>query len=189
LPPTRIYLGFDRYRIDGVASVIEARVQATGGTVHGESVADYAARISRDLDFERERRAFLASDRGVESAKREVEVLFGELNRLVEQVNQTGSRIQVGLSGAVSIFAVYLQSTPGSALHGDCVGQIILKMLDLLLSYLKVVNFITDTPSKSHITKRDSYTMSIWIELALLVGGNLKVKGDSLPLANWPSFG
>jgi hypothetical protein len=95
LPPTRIYLGFDRYGIDGVASVIEARVQATGGTVHGESVADYAARISRDLDFERERRAFLASDRDVDSAKREVEVLFGEINRLGEQVNQTGSRIQV----------------------------------------------------------------------------------------------
>ena len=82
LPPTRIYLGFDRYGIDGLASVIEARVQATGGTVHGESVADYAARISGDIDFERDRRALLSSDLGVESAKRQVEVLFAELDRL-----------------------------------------------------------------------------------------------------------
>ncbi len=95
LPPTRIYLGFDRYGIDGVASVIEARVQATGGTVHVESVADYAARISRDLNFEAQRRQFLASDQGVEYAKRELDLLFGELKRLAEQID-SGPRIEVG---------------------------------------------------------------------------------------------
>lgn len=94
LPPTRIYLGFERYGIDGVASVIEARVQAAGGTVRGESIADYAARIDRDLNFETQRRSFLASDRGVEFAKQEVDSLFSELKRLVEQING-GSQIDV----------------------------------------------------------------------------------------------
>lgn len=94
LPRTRIYLGFDRYGIDGVASVIEARVQAVGGIVHIESIANYAARISHDLNFESKRRQFLSSDTGVETARTEVVVLFGELERLAQQVNN-GSEIQL----------------------------------------------------------------------------------------------
>jgi len=61
LPPTRIYLGFERYGIDGVASAVETRVQASGGEVHTESVGEYAARVTRDLDFETQRRHFLNS--------------------------------------------------------------------------------------------------------------------------------
>jgi hypothetical protein len=94
LPPTRIYLGFDRYGIDGVASVIEARVQAAGGVVHAESIANYAARISHDLNFENKRRQFLSSETGVEIARSEVVALFGELKRLAEQVNNS-SEIQL----------------------------------------------------------------------------------------------
>jgi hypothetical protein len=95
LPPTRIYLGFERYGIDGVASAIETRVQATGGEIKSESVADYAARISRDLDFETQRRYFLNSHEGAESAKQQVEILFGQLKHLAEQVTLS-SNIELG---------------------------------------------------------------------------------------------
>lgn len=87
LPITRIWVGFERYGVDGVAGAIEATVYSEGGAVRFESVADYAARVTRELNFKSERVEWLGSSQGIASARQEVNNLFGELGRLAEEVN------------------------------------------------------------------------------------------------------
>lgn len=98
LPPTRIYLGFERYGVDGVATVIESRVQAVGGTVHSESAVDEAVRLGRELSFKSERIGWYESEQGVASAKQELKKLFGELQRVAKNISDKTNQIQVQVS-------------------------------------------------------------------------------------------
>lgn len=84
LPKNRIWVGLDRYGIEGAASVIEARAQERGSELRDLSPADHAARLSRDLEFEKTRQKFLDSEKGVLAAKEEIELLFNELDVAVE---------------------------------------------------------------------------------------------------------
>lgn len=68
VPRNRLYLGFERWGIKGVASVIEARVRDAGGTPRVESPVQQALRLQRKIEFEGERKQFLQSTKGVEAA-------------------------------------------------------------------------------------------------------------------------
>jgi hypothetical protein len=68
LPKTRLMFGLERYGIDGLANVIEERVQAEGGTVHSETVMDYATKLNRDSDYQRQRSEWHSSENGVKQA-------------------------------------------------------------------------------------------------------------------------
>jgi hypothetical protein len=100
LPKTRIWVGFDRYGINGVASAIEAAVQSEGGSIHHESIADFAVRVGRELTFQSERSSWYESKEGVASAKEEVENLLGVLHQLSEDINNKSPQTQVSFQQA-----------------------------------------------------------------------------------------
>jgi hypothetical protein len=62
LPPTRLYLGFERYGIDGVASSVESRVQSAGGSVKSDNAVDHALRLEREVSFTSKRNTWRYSD-------------------------------------------------------------------------------------------------------------------------------
>ncbi len=95
LPPTRLYLGFERYGIDGIVSAIESRVQGAGGTIVGVSAVDHAAKIARNLSFNDERTAWLDSEKAVNDADLEVETLINEFERITREVNKHVKEIQI----------------------------------------------------------------------------------------------
>lgn len=100
LPPTRLYLGFERYRIDGVASAIENRVQSSGGTVTSESVLDRAAIVARAIDFRSERRRWRDSTEAVDAAIEEVARLLAEFKRHTDDVNGHSPQLQMRYSSS-----------------------------------------------------------------------------------------
>ena len=95
LPPTRIWVGYERYGLNGLASVIEARVQALGGTVRSETPVDRAARIGRQLNFETERNAWRGSEQAVQSAREEAESLVGEFEQCAADVTLNVGQVQI----------------------------------------------------------------------------------------------
>lgn len=97
LPKTRIWLGFDKYGINGAASAIEALVQQSGGDVRAETVVDYAGRIARGIDFERERVSWLSSERGIADATREARVTFDELGKLATQIQGKQTTLELAV--------------------------------------------------------------------------------------------
>ena len=95
LPNNRIWIGLDRWGIEGAASVIEARVQETGGKPKEESAKDRALRLNREIDAEEARQRFLGSEEGVKSANREVSKLFTELKRVVSHFSKNETAVSL----------------------------------------------------------------------------------------------
>lgn len=81
LPKTRLWVGLDRWGIEGAASIIEARVQETGGAPKEETVEDRVLRLSKEIEAEKEKKNYLNSFDGVSTANREVSKLFSELEK------------------------------------------------------------------------------------------------------------
>lgn len=89
LPKNRIWIGLERWGIEGAASVIEARVQESGGEPKEESIADKAHRLDREIKTEQERRKFLGSTEGVKAAKEEMVMLFEKLKEFSNQISSS----------------------------------------------------------------------------------------------------
>ena len=98
LPPTRIYLGFERYGIDGVASAIESRVQSLGGAVKNETVLDRASIVSREIDFRNERSQWRQSGLSIEAAKEQTKLLFQDLKKFAEQISSKNPQMRLEFS-------------------------------------------------------------------------------------------
>lgn len=64
LPKTQIWIGLDRWGVKGAAIAIESRVQEAGGSPREEILEVRAARLSREITKEKERKAFLNSEKG-----------------------------------------------------------------------------------------------------------------------------
>ncbi len=88
LPRIQLWIGLERWGIEGAASVIEARVQEEGGKPKEETVADRAARINREIKKEETRNIFLTSEDGVNAANGEAKQLFSELEQLCCSVGE-----------------------------------------------------------------------------------------------------
>lgn len=98
LPKTKIWGSLERNGVNGIASVIEATIQAEGGTVQAASAVDYAARRDRELNFKSQRKDWYNSENGVESAARELDKLFSELERLAKEITEHAPRLQLTFS-------------------------------------------------------------------------------------------
>ena len=94
LPKRQIWIGLDRWGVEGAASVIEARVQQAGGTPHEETALERACRIEREIRIEEDRKSFLESERGVQVANEEKKVLFHELEKLSEEISAKNSNFK-----------------------------------------------------------------------------------------------
>lgn len=99
LPKNRIWLGLDRWGIEGAASVIESRVQEAGGIPKEETVENRISRLKNEIDAEKDRKQFLDSPEGVKFANDEVNKLFGFLEQAIK--NTSGSKSSVSLTISV----------------------------------------------------------------------------------------
>jgi hypothetical protein len=90
LPKQRIWIGLERWGVDGAAAVIEARVQELGGEPAVESVAMRAARLHRARDFEAQRLAFRDSAEGVKAAVQSFKQFEQCLNTAIAEAKRAG---------------------------------------------------------------------------------------------------
>lgn len=103
LPMTQIWIGLQRWGIEGAASVIEARVQQAGGSPQEESVSARAVRLKRQMNAETERARFLKSAEGVNAASCEAKAFFDHLEESAIHIcTETGfeltpKRVQQGI--------------------------------------------------------------------------------------------
>ena len=107
LPKTQLWIGLDRWGLNGAASVIEARILQIGGHVCIESIQEKALRIKRELDWDIGRKKILNSERGVNLAEEEI----GKLQENVElQISSTDLKKLFGLEIFIEGFSTYIQS-------------------------------------------------------------------------------
>jgi hypothetical protein len=97
LPKNRIWVGLDRWGIDGAATVIESRVQEEGGTSREETIEEHTARLSREIAVAEEKRAILSSERGIQAANNEVADLFSELKRVVNNISGNDLTVKLAI--------------------------------------------------------------------------------------------
>jgi len=90
LPKPRIWLSYDRYGLQGAASIIEARVQEAGGQTHEESPREKAARLAQLSRRRDELQGFLQSPKGVTAARTELSNLFSRLREDVSAIQAEG---------------------------------------------------------------------------------------------------
>ncbi|MGO7959268.1 hypothetical protein [Rhizobium leguminosarum] len=69
LPKTRLYVGLERWGVEGAAAVIEARATESGAIVREETIKERAARHERKEELRRKQLQFLNSDEGVNAAR------------------------------------------------------------------------------------------------------------------------
>ena len=86
LPKSKLWLGFDRFGLQGAASVIDARFQESGGTISEETPSEKAARLRKKTESESKKQQFLNSEDGVRSARQELKNLFESLNVEVSKI-------------------------------------------------------------------------------------------------------
>lgn len=96
LPKTRIWVGLERWGVAGAASVIEARVQESGGTPKQESPVERARRLSKRISDEKQCSEFLGSEIGVKHANQEVENLFSNIEKIASEISAEGRDIKLG---------------------------------------------------------------------------------------------
>ncbi|MBU2555756.1 MAG: hypothetical protein KKF98_14980 [Bacteroidetes bacterium] len=107
LPKNRIWIGLDRWGIEGVATVIEARIQEVGGSPREETVEDHASRIGRAIAAEKKKLVFLHSENGVKAANAAVKELFDEFERIVKKLSDTEDSISLQIETTREQCAIY----------------------------------------------------------------------------------
>ena len=81
LPKNRIYYNFDRWGIEGLAPVIESKIQEWGGQSAAETLESQAEKITRVLLRKQERLNYLNSN----EAYREAQLEFNKLYELLDE--------------------------------------------------------------------------------------------------------
>lgn len=119
LPKTQLYVGLSRWGIEGVASVIEARVQELGGQVSEESIEDRAKRLERSLKSEEIKKQFNNSTEGVNKAYSEFVIMVNEIERLLEVIKSSANTIQYSLE-KLNKYAILLGPHAGMSIDWYC---------------------------------------------------------------------
>ena len=93
VPKTQLYVGLDRWGIDGAAAVIEAAIQRQGGEARPESAANQAARMQRHQQFLKDQNAFRGSPAGISAADDAWAMLREEIPQKVQAMAKGGLSI------------------------------------------------------------------------------------------------
>jgi hypothetical protein len=93
LPKPRLWYDWPRWGVKGAASVIEARIAELGGKPREESVLDHAARMQREMDFQKRREQFQWSAEAVQGSDRSLDQVAKELQRLSDEARKLGGDI------------------------------------------------------------------------------------------------
>jgi hypothetical protein len=107
LPRNRIWIGLERWGIEGAASIIEARVREAGGEPREESAEQRAARFGREIAAEKARQNFLESENGVNSSENEIDKLFSELEKLTRNICKNGKTFSLNFRKRSKQCAIY----------------------------------------------------------------------------------
>lgn len=160
LPKTRIWLGFDKYGIDGAASAIEALVQQSGGDVRTETVVDYAGRIARAINFEGERVTWYSSERGIAAATSEAKVALEELAKLATQIQEKHDALGLGVEqtpDSVVIrcggYSLVIGWNRGNVINTLSGSYLFAKLFSGLVS--QQPRYFADRPSEIEVTRYD----------------------------------
>jgi hypothetical protein len=86
LPKTKLWLGLERFGLQGAAAVLDARAIELGAASRKETNTERAARLEAERQRAANRERFLSSTQGVTAARHEVETLRALLKRDVEQI-------------------------------------------------------------------------------------------------------
>jgi len=157
LPKTSIWIGLDRWGLEGAASVIEAKVQEFGGIPKEETVEDYAVRLGEDIAFEKEKEGFFNSHDGVKTAREEFSNIYNELNKCAksETIQNAGFIFNLGRKRDNECFAVIM----GLKIEFDLVIHYGNSLADSFLELLLLkLERRWDDPKKLYSTK---YTFDI----------------------------
>jgi hypothetical protein len=100
-PPTWIWADIKRYGIDGVAGVIEVRVQTVGGNVKSDTAVDHALRLDREKSFLAKRNSWRYSDQFSQRGEAEAERFVQELECLAGEI-RTQTQLQIGFEHATA---------------------------------------------------------------------------------------
>lgn len=115
LPKTRIYYNFDRWGINGLAPVIESRIQEAGGQGKPDSIEDQAARLKRHVLNQKERYQFLNSSEGYKKAQLEFDKLFVLLQSKTKQLEDPEMHLHFGYETLVG--KIFIVRCEGYGLH------------------------------------------------------------------------
>ncbi|WP_156908708.1 hypothetical protein [Bradyrhizobium murdochi] len=94
LPKTRLYVGLQRWGIEGAAAAIESRATERGSNPHEETVAERADRLRRSRDLKEKQRLFQSTEVGVKSAIQAYE----DFSRAIEQHSEAISNSGIGIA-------------------------------------------------------------------------------------------
>lgn len=95
VPKNRLWIGLDRWGIDGAAAAIEARVQESGGLPRVRSAAEQAAILEKHKKDDDARTAKLNSEYGVAKINGEVESLFTLIKEQAQSISAANTDIKM----------------------------------------------------------------------------------------------
>ncbi|MFK4808658.1 hypothetical protein ACI3KW_00465 [Devosia sp. ZW T5_3] len=107
LPPTRLYVGLERWGVAGAAAVIEQRVIDAGGFSRPESVIERAARLKRATDLKNARHQFERSHEGTAQANAAYTEFSEALDAGAETVRASGVNLEYKTSQHFRIVTCY----------------------------------------------------------------------------------
>lgn len=130
LPKSRIWIGLDRWGIEGAASVIEARLRDVGGDPREETAKERAERLSLEIKAKKKRQDFLESTKGFQTALIEVDSLFSQIESISKDCIDKTSGIIFGfkekprehcdlISHSYKIRVIWLLSYANSLRHSE----------------------------------------------------------------------
>ena len=86
LPKTNIWVGLDRWGIEGAATVIEARVQEAGGSPKEYTLEEKVSHTAELIQAQKNNTAFLGSEAGVKAANVETDLLYERIMSTIDTV-------------------------------------------------------------------------------------------------------
>ena len=96
IPRTQIWFNYNRWSIESAASIIEYKILQNGGVEKVESISDKAARIDREIEFQKKRDSFLNSADGVQAAHKEFIILFDDIEKYVKDISANNQHFSIG---------------------------------------------------------------------------------------------
>lgn len=93
LPKNRIWIGLERWGIEGAATALESRVQESFGEIKELTIADKAQIIKNNQEIRIKKKNYLRSSQAFQDANNEVQKILTELKKFKEQLTDdtTGS--------------------------------------------------------------------------------------------------
>jgi hypothetical protein len=94
LNKTHIWYDLQRFGLDGAAAVLARRIEERGGVAVEETLPDRAARLGRAQKFDREKKAFAASEEGVKASQAAYLRLISDIKCNSDTLRSVGCRLQ-----------------------------------------------------------------------------------------------